>query len=375
MAEALRVGVAGVGFIGKVHVRAARMAGAHVVGVSGGSLANTQAAAAEMAVNRVFASSEELATSADVDVVHICTPNHLHEALAALALEHGKHVVCEKPLATSLESARTLTTLAASAGRVATVPFVYRFHPLAREARARVASGEVGPLHLVHGSYQQDWLLTPDDYNWRVDPELGGASRAFADIGSHWCDLVEFVSGHRIVRLNAKTITAVPERYAADAVAFGAAAERGALQHVEGEDAVVMIFETDNGAYGTLVVSQVSAGRKNRLWFEMDGANRSVVFDQEHAESLWVGRRAESFTVERDASALDPSAARYATLPAGHAQGYADAFAAFVADTYRAIAGEPPDGLPVFADGMRAAALTETVLQSSRENAWKEVVA
>jgi predicted dehydrogenase len=337
-------------------------------------VSRTQAAAAELDVSRIFSSSEEMATSADIDVLHVCTPNHLHEALVRLALENGKHVICEKPLATSLESARGLTQLATASGHIATVPFVYRFLPIAREARARVQRGDVGPLHLIHGSYQQDWLLTPDDYNWRVDPKLGGVSRAFADIGSHWCDLVEFVSGHRIVRLCARMVTAVPERYANESIAFGSAARRGQLQAVDGDDAVVMMFETDKGAFGTLVISQVSAGRKNRLWFELDGAKQAVVFDQEQAESLWVGQRGNSFTVDRDPTTLDPSAAKYATLPAGHAQGYGDAFAAFVADTYRAIRNGTPEGLPMFADGLRAAALTETVLQSSRENSWKEVL-
>jgi predicted dehydrogenase len=372
---ALRVGVAGVGFIGKVHVRAARLAGAEVAGVSGGSFQRTQQTANELAVPRVFSSSEDLVVSPDIDVVHICTPNHLHERLTRLALEHGKHVVCEKPLATSVESARALTDLAASAGVIAAVPFVYRFHPVVREARARVLRGEAGPLHLIHGSYQQDWLLRPDDYNWRVDPKFGGASRAFADIGSHWCDLVEFVSGHRIVRLSAKTVKAVPQRHVNDAVAFESADSQGPLQNVDGEDAVVMMFETDHGASGTLVISQVSAGRKNRLWFELDGANQSVVFDQEHAEYLWIGQRSNSFTVERDPAALDPSAAHYATLPAGHAQGYGDAFTGFVADVYAAIKGGEPEGLPLFVDGLRAALLTETVLQSSSDRSWKEVIA
>ncbi len=374
MGRRLRVGIAGVGFIGKVHAKAARLAGAEIVGVSGGSPERTREAASQLFVDRVFASSEELAISPEVDVVHICTPNHLHEPLARLALENGKHVICEKPLATTLSSASELTALAQSVDRVAAVPFVYRFHPVVREARARVASGEVGPLHLIHGSYQQDWLLTPDDYNWRVDPALGGTSRAFADIGSHWCDLVEFVSGHRVVRLSARTLTAVPERFHNDTQAFTSAGKRGSKEAVVGEDAVVMMFETDRGAMGTLVVSQVSAGRKNRLWFELDGANQAVVFDQEHAESLWIGQRANSFSVQRDPAVLSDDARRYATLPAGHAQGYDDAFTSFITDVYAAVDGNVPEGLPVFADGLRAAALTETVLQSSRDNSWKEVV-
>jgi predicted dehydrogenase len=369
----LRAAIAGVGFIGPVHLRAARLANAEIVGIAGSDPDRTRAAAASLDVARVFDSAEELATDPDVDVVHICTPNHLHASLARLALAAGKHVVCEKPLATSSDAAAKLVDLAAQAGLVAAVPFVYRFHPVVREARARIASGESGSIHLIHGSYLQDWLSSPDDYNWRVDPTFGGPSRAFADIGSHWCDLVEFVSGHRIARLSARVVTAFAERRIGKANAFQRAAG-GARVKVVGDDAVTMMFETDLGAAGTLVVSQVSPGRKNRLWFEIDASGEAIVFDQEEPERLWVGARDRQQIVLRDPAQLSAQAARYATLPAGHAQGYGDAFNAFVADCYAAIrGGAVPDGLPTFADGLRAARITEAVLASASSQAWEEV--
>ena len=151
----------------------------------------------------------------EVDVVHICTPNHLHLPLAEAALAAGKHVVCEKPLALDAAGAERLVAAAAESRRQAAVPFVYRFYPTVREARERVRAGETGAVHLLHGTYLQDWLLRPEDDNWRVDESLGGASRAFADIGSHWCDLAEFVTGQRLTRLSARTLTAVPERVSA----------------------------------------------------------------------------------------------------------------------------------------------------------------
>ena len=353
-------------------MKAARVAGATVVGVSGGDPERTRRTADALGVDRVFATSEELVTDPSVDVVHICTPNTSHAPLALLALEAGKHVICEKPLAGDSASANEVFAAAEKAGVVTAVPFVYRFHPMVREARARVQKGEVGPLRLLHGSYQQDWLASPDDYSWRVDPKVGGTSQAFADIGSHWCDLVEFVTGHRIARLNAKTLTTVPERTVGNGVAFsrGASGERVA---VSGDDAIAMMFQTDQGASGTLLISQVSWGRKNRLWFEVVGENESVVFDQEDAERLWVGRRDAETILNRDPGALSPAAARYATLPAGHAQGYAQCFEAFIADAYAAVQGNTPDGLPTFADGKRAAAITNTVLESSRSESWKEV--
>jgi predicted dehydrogenase len=375
MADRLRAAIAGVGFIGPVHLRAARLAGADVVGISGGDPARAGAVAAALHVARVFESSEALVTDPGVDVVHICTPNHLHASLVRLALEAGKHVVCEKPLATTAGAAAELVELAARAQVVAAVPFVYRFHPVVREARARIGDGRAGAVHLIHGCYLQDWLAAPEDYNWRVDPALGGPSRAFADIGAHWCDLVEFVTGHRITRIAARMITAFAERLAGKANAFQRAAGEGRRVAVVGEDAVTMMFETDRGAAGSLVVSQISQGRKNRLWFEIDASHEAIAFDQEDPERLWVGSRDRQEIVLRDPARLSPPAARYATLPAGHAQGYGDAFDAFVADTYAAIRdGASPDGLPRFEDGLRATRITETVLASARSHRWEDVV-
>lgn len=373
--KALRVAVAGTGFVGRVHARSARLAGAHLAGVAASSPESAARAAEDLQAERAFASAEELVEADDVDVVHLCTPNHLHEPLALKALAAGKHVVCEKPLALDAAGARRIAEAAVAADRVVAVPFVYRFHPVVREARARVAAGELGRIRLLHGSYQQDWLVGPDDTNWRVDPALGGASRAFADIGSHWCDLVEFVSGQRIVRLLAHTVTAVPERVVAEgAVTFGGAAEGASREAVVTEDVVVALFQTDAGATGSLVVSQVSPGRKNRLWFELDGEHAAVAFDQEQPESLWLGRRDAATVVPRDPAALGPDAARLAVLPPGHAQGYHDCFDLFVADTYATVRGGPaPDGLPLVGDGLRAAQITEAVLTSARTETWVPV--
>src|SRR5215208_6323440 len=193
MARELRVGIAGTGFIGGVHARSARLAGARIVAVAASSPENAAAAAAGLHADRALPSADELVHDPEVDVVHICAPNHLHQPLAEAALAAGKHVVCEKPLALDADGAERLVAAAAAAGRQAGVPFVYRFYPMVREARERVRAGEAGAVHLVHGTYLQDWLLRPEDDNWRVDEALGGASRAFADIGSHWCDLAEFV--------------------------------------------------------------------------------------------------------------------------------------------------------------------------------------
>src|SRR4051794_6855460 len=224
MSRRLRVAIAGTGFIGAVHARSARLAGARLVGVAASTPAHAQRAADVLGAERAFASAEALAESPDVDVVHVCTPNALHVPLARAALAAGKHVICEKPIALDGAGAQTLADDAAASGRIAGVPFVYRYYPTVREARERVRTGVSGPIRLIHGSYLQDWLLRPEDDNWRVDAVSGGASRAFADIGSHWCDLAEFVSGHRILRLSARMLTALPERFSSEAHAAFAAA-------------------------------------------------------------------------------------------------------------------------------------------------------
>jgi predicted dehydrogenase len=376
--EQLRAGIAGAGFIGAVHARSARLAGARIAAVAASSLESAQNAADAFGADRALASAEELVQDPSVDVVHICTPNHLHLPLAEAALAAGKHVVCEKPLALDGAGAQRLVDAAAGSGPQAVVPFVYRYYPTVREARERVRDESTGELRLLHGAYLQDWLLRPDDDNWRVHEELGGRSRAFADIGSHWCDLAQFISGHRIARVSARLLTAIPERLGADGRrAFAAGGDGGVggePRAVTTEDAAAVHFETDHGALGSVIVSQISPGRKNKLWIELDGAEEALVFDQENPEELWLGRREAATIVRRDPEYLSPAAARFASLPPGHPQGYADCFDAFVADVYDAIAtGAPSDGLPGFDDGLRAAQITDAVLASAESGQWADV--
>ena len=373
----LRVGIVGSGFIGRVHARSARLAGAQLTAVAASSADSAALAAGELGAERSAGSPEELIAADDIDVVHICTPNHLHRPLAEAALAAGKHVVCEKPLALDATEAEALVAAAAESGRQAAVPFVYRFYPTVREARERVAQGQLGSITLLHGTYLQDWLLRPQDDNWRVDAATGGASRAFADIGSHWCDLAEFISGHRLTRLSARTLTAVPERVTDSArKAFAEGDSSGESRAVSTEDVALVQFETDGGALGSVVISQVSAGRKNRLWIELDGSESALAFDQEQPEQLWAGRRDSESIVRRDPESLSAAAARYATLPGGHPQGYADCFDAFVADVYESIrTGAPVDGVPRFEDGLRAVRITEAVLASAAAAEWVDVPA
>jgi predicted dehydrogenase len=364
MSDRLRAGIVGAGFMGEVHARAIAAAGGIVAGVAASTPARAAEAAERLRAERAAVRAEELLTADDIDVVHICAPNHLHAVLAEQALAAGKHVVCEKPLATGVADARRLAHAAADADAVTAVAFVYRFYPTVREARARVQHDGAASLRLLHGSYLQDWLASPVDNNWRVDPALGGASRAFGDIGVHWCDLIEFTTGHRITRLCARTLTVHPRRPA-----------DGRDVAVHTEDAATVLFETDHGALGSVVISQVSPGRKNRLWFSLDGDDTSLSFDQELPDSLWIGARSHATVLARGSEAMAPAAQRYSVLPAGHPQGFQDCFNAFVADAYAAIAGESPDGLPTFADGYRAAVITDAVLDSAEQQRWVEVSA
>ncbi|MFZ4893881.1 Gfo/Idh/MocA family protein [Plantibacter sp. Mn2098] len=353
------VAVIGGGFMATVHSRAARAAGGRLVGLVGSSPERSAAAAEALGFERGYASLDELLADPTVDVVHVCTPNALHAEQALAVIRAGKHVVCEKPLATSAADARTLAAAAEAAGVVATVPFVYRFHPMVREARARVQAGELGRVLTIRGTYLQDWLLASTDDNWRVDAERGGRSRAFADIGSHLVDLIEFISGQRIERIAATTRTFFRNR-----------AENAAITT---EDAAALVLQTGSGAIGTVLVSQLAPGRKNRLHLEVSGTELSVGFDQEQPESLWLGRRVGTEILPRDTDSLKPDAARLSIVPSGHPQGYQDAFNAFVADTYAAIRGEQPSGLPRFADGVRAATITDAVLDASEAGTWIDI--
>jgi predicted dehydrogenase len=292
MTKPVGAGVVGTGVVARVHARSVRLAGGRLVGVAGRTPERAREAAA-FGAKRPFAGTEELLADDDVDVVHVCTPNALHGPLATAALAAGKHVVCEKPLAVDPQGAERLTAAAARRGAVAAVPFVYRFQPLAREARERVAAGELVPSACCTAATSRTGC-------WTSATGTGGWTRRggrLPRVRRHRLALVrpvEFVSGQRIARLVARTLTAIPERsVAGSGHAFTAARDAAAAERraVTTEDAAVVLFETDRGAAGSVLVSQVSPGRKNRLWFEIAGERAGAAFDQEQPETLWIGRR------------------------------------------------------------------------------------
>jgi predicted dehydrogenase len=372
-----RVAILGAGMIGEVHRRAAILAGAQVLGVMASTPERSRDVAEAWGVEQAYGSIDEVAES-KADVVHICTPNASHVPYAVTLMKAGKHVLCEKPLGVSLEDARQASEVARDTGVVNTMPFAYRFHPMGREMRAKVQAQEFGSVNLIHGSYLQDWLLNPKSTSWRVDAKAGGPSRAFGDIGSHWCDLVEWVTGDRIARLVATTSITIKQRPAATAASFSAAESDAPLVDVQTEDSALILFRTVNNIAGSAVISQLSAGRKNRLWVEVDGMHQSAVFDQEQPEQLWIGTEAGAQVLVRDPNHGSAEQRRLSTLPAGHPQGYAQCFENYVADSYAAVEahaghGEVPEGLPTFADGARAAEICDAMLRSAASGEWVSV--
>jgi predicted dehydrogenase len=374
--EELRAGVVGTGFIGAVHVEALRRLGVEVVGVVGSSPERARV----KGLAPVIASYEELLADDRVDAVHLTTPNHLHHRQVKQALEAGKHVVCEKPLAMTSEQSAELLQLAERSGLVHCTNFNIRFYPQVHQARALVQSGAVGAVWNVHGGYLQDWLLLPTDWNWRLEPEKGGELRAVGDIGSHWLDLLQFVTGMRVESLLADLATTTPvrRRPVGEVETFAAAAD------VEREDAEMrtedlahILLRFDGGTRGSLVVSQVSAGRKNSLRFEVDGSKGALAWDSERHEELWLGHRGKPNEVLlRDPSLFLPEAGSRTHLPAGHAEGFGETFKELYRAVYAAVAaGGPPaePDYPTFAAGHWENVLGDAVALSNRERRWVEV--
>ena len=372
-----RVAILGAGMIGDVHRRAATLAGAQILGVMASTPERSRQVAEEWGVEQAYGSIEEVAES-KAEIVHICTPNASHVGYAVALMEAGKHVLCEKPLGISLADAQHAAEVAKDTGVINTIPFAYRFHPMAREMRARVQAEEFGALNLMHGSYLQDWLLNPKATSWRVDPKAGGPSRAFGDIGSHWCDLLEWVTGDRIARLVATISITIKQRPASTAATMSAVESDAPLVDVQTEDSALILFRTASDIAGSAVISQLSAGRKNRLWMEVDGMHQSAAFDQELGEQLWIGDDEGARVLVRDPNHGSAEQRRLSMLPAGHAQGYAQCFENYVADSYAAVDaraghGHLPDGLPTFVDGARAAEICDAMLRSASSGEWVNV--
>src|SRR5688500_1295847 len=380
--QTIGVGVAGTGFIGPAHVEGLRRNGIRVLGLMGSTGEKAEQKAAELGIPRAYSSLEEMLSDPEVDVVHLATPNHLHHPHAKAALLAGKHVVCEKPLATTSTESAELVRLAAEKNLVNAVNYNIRMYPLAHQARSMVQNGEIGDLFILQGSYLQDWLLLPTDWNWRLEPNLGGTLRAVGDIGSHWLDLLTFITGLRVEEVYAdfKTFHSVRKKPSKPLETFTGkmlTPDDYIDQPISTEDYATIILHYENGVHGVLTVSQVSSGRKNRLFYEINGSKSSLAWDSEKPTELWVGHRTEANQVlMKDPALLSPEARAVASYPGGHNEGFPDTFKQLYTKVYDYIlAGDfniTPD-FPTFADGHYEMLLCEAIERSAREKVWVKV--
>ncbi len=380
----LGMGLVGPGFVGAHHVDAVRRLGfVDVVAVAASTEASAREKADALGIPKAYGSYEALVADPDVDVVHNTTPNHLHVPVVMAALAARKHIVSDKPLATSSDAAMRLWKAATEAGVVHAVTFNYRGNPLVQQARVMIGRGDIGPVHFIHGAYLQDWLLESTDFSWRLEPEKGGPSSAVGDIGSHWCDLVEHVAGQRIEAVLADLTTVVKTRMkpSTSLQAFASTSDaRREPVAIESEDLATILLRFDGGAKGSVSVGQVCAGHKNDCWFEVSGGRSSLRWQQERQNELWIGRRdAANAVLMKDPALLDPAARRYAHLPGGHQEAWADAFCNVMRDVYGVIAtgGGASSATPAFAtfeDGYRATCIVDAILESHRRGgAWTNV--
>ena len=380
------MGIVGAGFVGPHHIDAVRRLGyVDVVAVAGSSQASAEKKAEALGARKAYGNYEALLDDPEVQVVHNATPNYLHYPVNAAAIAKGKHVISDKPLAMTAAEAKKLLDQATKAGIVHAVTFNYRGNPLVQQARDAIKRGDIGKPHFLVGQYLQDWLLKDTDYSWRLEPDKGGASSALGDIGSHWCDLAQHMSGLRITHVLGDITTVLPTRKkpAGSREAFAAADTTQKLEDVsiKVEDLASVLLRFDNGAKGSFSVGQVCAGHKNDLEIEICGSKASLKWRQEHQNELLIGHRDKANEIlQKDPSLLGPEAARYAHLPGGHQESWTDAFANVMRDIYGFIAeGRKPGDVhpPAFAtfeDGYRANCIVEAILESaSKGSAWTKV--
>jgi len=378
------MGLIGPGFVAMHHIDAVRRLGdVEVVAIAGSSVESAARKAREYKVDRSYGDYRELIADPDVQVVHNTTPNHLHLPVSLAVLEAGKHLISDKPLALNSAEGRTLRDAAVASGVAHVVTFNYRGNPLVQQARGMIARGEAGNVNFVRGYYLQDWMTDPNVYSWRSDPAKGGVSSALGDIGSHWCDLAEHVSGLKIVQVLADLSTVIKTRYSAGASAEAfsttASGERTAVE-VTAEDLASVLVRFDNGSKGSFSVAQVLPGHKNDVELEVSGLGFSLKWRQEEQNELWIGHHdTPNQVMMKDPGLVSPEVRKYVHLPGGHQESWADAFKNLMMDAYGWIAagGKPEDKpgmLPTFEDGYRSTCLVEAMLESAaRGGVWQDV--
>lgn len=380
----IQVGIVGSGFIGPAHIEALRRLGfVEVVALCDASLAQAQAKARQLNIPHAYGDVDALLAHPGLQVVHNCTPNFLHAPVNRQILRAGKHVFSEKPLCMTPEEARELEQMAREAGVVNGVSFVYRQFAMVQQAASMIRAGHAGRLFSAYGGYHQDWMLLENDFNWRVDAEQGGVSRAVADIGSHWCDTVQFVTGRRIVEVMADLAIVWPTRKASVDAQATFSEHSDVAQYrdvaVTTEDAGSVLFRFDDGSKGCFSVSQVSAGRKNRLHFDINASACSLAWDQETPQQLWIGHRGQpNQLLSDDPSLLNRDVAGQAHFPGGHSEGWPDAFKNMMGNFYRAVqSGKMPTAdephFASFSDGANVMYIIDAIIKSHQQRRWVSV--
>jgi predicted dehydrogenase len=373
-----KVGIIGTGFSAVSQIEAIkRLNNVEIVAIAATSMEKAEQYAKKFGIPRWYEDAFALIEDPEVEIVHNCTPNHLHFPINKAALLAGKHILSEKPLAMNSVESAELCTLSRQSVGLSGVCFNYRHFPLVAQVKDAIRDLEYGKPILVTGGYYQDWLLYNTDYNWRLDNN--GATRAIADIGSHWCDLLQFITGQIITEVCADLTTVHAQRMKPVETCGG---EDG-LQAVEmeTEDCGSVLIRFDGGLRGVFTVSQVSAGRKNRLHFEVSTESATIAWDQEDPNKIWIGRRdTPNLELVRDASVLSANAAALAHYPGGHQEGWPDGLKNLICNFYETIAaketGKPNEEQPQFAtfdDGHRIMKLIEAIAESHRTGKWMKV--
>lgn len=378
----IKVGVVGTGFIGPAHIEALRrLPNIEVVALCEVNIELATEKAKQLGIERPC-TFEQLLAMEDVACVHICTPNFLHYSQSKAALLAGKHVVCEKPLAKDLHEAAELVKIAKETGLVNAVHFNLRYYPLVRQIKMMQEKGELGDVYSIIGSYLQDWLFYATDYNWRLEPDKSGDSRAIADIGSHLLDLIEYVSGIKITEVIAdfntvhkvrkKPLKAI-ETYSGKVLNEADYADVA----INTEDHANVLLRFDNGNRGSITVSQVSAGRKNQLKVEISGSKKTIAWNSESPNEMWIGSRdTANGMLMRDPSLVHEEVRSLITYPGGHNEGFGDTSKQLFKEVYEAVAvGAPPASpkYPTFADGYRELLICERILESNKKQTWVTV--
>ena len=376
--EKAKVAIFGIGFMGRVHTEALRRLGnVEVIGVAGRTAEAARKFADNLGIERATGNYQDLLADADVSAVHICAPNDLHYPMANAAMQAGKHVLCEKPLASTVAEASSMVALAKQKGLANCTLYNVRAYPQVQNMRRMCEAGEFGDIYVVQGTYSQDWLLYDTDWNWRIEQ---GPSRTFADIGTHWCDLAEHITGQRITSLCADLHTFHKTRkkpkHSVETFA-GKTLQPNEYDEVaiKSEDFGAMMFAMGENTRGSLTVSQVSGGRKNRLFIEVFGSKASAAWNGEAPEELWIGHRNEPNQIQiKDPVLMRPEARSYTDLPGGHSEGYPDTFKQIFRRFYkRVMDANAPVDYPTFEDGIRQMRVLDAALQSSQKKAWVTV--